>query len=98
MRHVRTSFLIAVCLVQPVLAQEVEPALSAIRPEGIRAHMRFLADDLLEGRRTGTRGYDVAARYVAARFEELGLEPAGAGGGWFQPVPLLEMTTSDAEC
>jgi hypothetical protein len=100
MRHVRTSFLVAVCClpwVQPVLAQEVEPALSAIRPEGIRAHMRFLADDLLEGRRTGTRGYDVAARYVAARFEELGLEPAGAGG-YLQPVPLLEMATSDAEC
>lgn len=102
MRYVRASFLIAVCgLVPagPALAQPaVEQALAAIRPEAIRAHMRFLADDLLEGRRTGTRGYDIAARYVATRFEELGLEPAGAAGGYFQPVPLLDMTTMDAEC
>lgn len=102
MRHMRTSFLIALCALAPggpVLAQPaVEQALAAIRPEAIRAHMRFLADDLLEGRRTATRGYDIAARYVAARFEELGLEPAGTGGGYFQPVPLLEMTTVDAEC
>jgi hypothetical protein len=49
--------------------------------------MAFLADDLLEGRGTGTRGFEIAARYVAAQFEAIGLEP-GAGGGWFQPVPL----------
>ena len=102
MRHVRASFLIAawgLVLGGPVFAQPaVDQALAAISPQAIRAHMRFLADDLLEGRRTATRGYDIAARYVAARFEELGLEPAGTGGGYFQPVPLLEMTTVDAEC
>lgn len=102
MRHVRTSFLIAACglaLSRPAPAQPaVEQALAAIRPEAIRAHMRFLADDLLEGRRTATRGYDIAARYVAARFEELGLEPAGAAGGYFQPVPLVEMTAAGDEC
>lgn len=107
MRHIRTSFLIAVCgvaLSGPVRAQsaEVEPALAAIRPEAIRAHMRFLADDLLEGRGTATRGYDIAARYVAARFEELGLEPAGIpashGDGYFQPVPMVQMTTDASGC
>lgn len=56
--------------------------------EGVRAHVEFLADDLLEGREAGTRGYDIAAHYVATRFDALGLTPAGAGGGWFQPVPL----------
>jgi Zn-dependent M28 family amino/carboxypeptidase len=56
----------------------------------IRAHIAFLADDLLEGRAAGSRGYDLAARYVAAEFESLGLKPGGAGGGWFQPVDLLE--------
>lgn len=65
-----------------------DSALAVIRPEAVRAHMRFLADDLLEGRGTGTRGYDIAARYVAAHFEALGLEPAGANGGYYQPVPL----------
>lgn len=99
MRHVRTPFLILCGLVLsgPVLAQ-VEQALDAIRPQAIRAHMRFLADDLLEGRRTATRGYDIASRYVAARFEELGLEPAGAAGSYFQPVPLLQVTTVAEEC
>jgi hypothetical protein len=71
--------------------------LEEIRPHGLRAHMRFLADDLLEGRGTGARGYDVAARYVAARFAELGLEPAGTGGGYLQPVRLLRAWPLPAE-
>lgn len=98
MRHVRFILISGLLLAGPVLAQGVEPALDSIRPQAIRAHMRFLADDLLEGRRTATRGYDIAARYVAARFEELGLEPAGPSGSWFQPVPMLQMTTVGEEC
>jgi hypothetical protein len=70
--------------------------LDEIRPHGLRAHMRFLADDLLEGRGTGARGYDVAARYVAARFAELGLEPAGSDG-YLQPVRLLRAWPLPAE-
>lgn len=50
--------------------------------------MAFLADDLLEGRETGTRGYDIAARYVAAQFMQLGLQPAGDPGSYLQTVPL----------
>ena len=46
--------------------------------------MRFLADDLLEGRETGTRGYDIAAQYVAAQFEAAGLQPPE--GGWLQRI------------
>jgi Zn-dependent M28 family amino/carboxypeptidase len=56
----------------------------------IRAHVGFLADDLLEGRAAGSRGYDLAARYVAAEFESLGLKPGGSGGTWYQPIELLE--------
>jgi len=56
----------------------------------IRAHVAFLADDLLEGRAAGSRGYDLAARYVASEFEALGLKPGGAAGAWFQPIELLE--------
>lgn len=62
------------------------PVVSA---SGIRSHVRFLADDLLEGRGTGTRGYDVAAAYVAARFDGYGLAPAGTGESFYQDVPLL---------
>ncbi|MBA2565607.1 MAG: M28 family peptidase [Gemmatimonadetes bacterium] len=50
--------------------------------------MSFLADDLLEGRDTGTRGYSLAARYVASQFAGLGLEPGGEAS-YEQPVPLL---------
>jgi len=60
----------------------------AIRPEAISAHMRFFADDLLEGRATGTRGHEIAARYMASEFEAMGLEPAGDNGTYFQRVPL----------
>src|SRR5688572_14346649 len=100
MGQVRTSLLIAVCgfVLSEALPAQVEEVLAAIRPQAIRAHMRFLADDLLEGRGTATRGYDIAARYVAARFEELGLEPAGTAGSYFQSVPMVQMTTVQSAC
>jgi hypothetical protein len=60
--------------------------------------MRFLADDQLEGREAGTRGYDVAAAYVAAQLESYGLEPVGAGGGYLQQVPLRTAVLDDAGC
>ena len=60
----------------------------AITPHAIRAHVNFLASDALEGREAGTRGYDVAAAYVAAQFEAAGLEPAGDNGTYFQQVKL----------
>jgi len=63
-------------------------AAPSITPEAIEAHMRFLASDLLEGREAGTRGYDVAASYVASQFKQLGLQPAGDGQSYLQQVPL----------
>lgn len=62
-----------------------DPAASAIKPETVKAHVTFLADDLLQGRDTGTAGYDIAARYVATQFEMLGLKPA-VNGDWYQQV------------
>jgi hypothetical protein len=56
----------------------------------VRAHVGFLADDALEGRMSGTRGYDIAARYVASELTQLGLKPGGTDGSWFQTVPLVE--------
>ena len=57
-------------------------------PEAFRAHVTYLADDRLEGREAGTRGHELAARYVSGQFELLGLEP-GDAGSWFQPVALV---------
>ena len=69
-------------------APGLEGALDAVRPAAIGAHIRFLADDLLEGRGTGSRGHRLAARYVATELEAAGLEPAGDGGSFEQRVPL----------
>ena len=55
----------------------------------IEADVRSLADDLLEGREAGTRGYDLASLYVAQRFRAIGLSPAGDDGSYFQRVPML---------
>lgn len=66
------------------------PAQANLTPsaEDIEAHMRFLADDALEGREAGTEGYDAAAAYVAEQLEDLGVAPAGTDGSYFQTVPL----------
>ena len=50
-----------------------------ITPAEIEAHIRFLSDDLLEGRAVGGRGIEIAALYQEAYFRALGLEPAFAG-------------------
>lgn len=65
------------------------PAGPSFSADAVRAHIEFLADDLLEGRDAGSRGYDIAARYVATQFEALGLKPAN-GTSWYQQVPFLE--------
>lgn len=68
-------------------AQYVESE-QAVDAASFRAHVEFLGSDLLEGREAGTRGYDLAAAYVASQFESYGLEPAGDDGSFFQDVPL----------
>ncbi len=61
-------------------------------PEAVRAHVTFLADDTLDGRGSGTKGYTIAANYVAAQFRAMGAVPMGdpAKGSYFQQVPLRE--------
>jgi peptidase M28-like protein len=68
------------------------PATSSVRPDAIRGHVEFLASDLLEGRAAATRGYDIAAAYVAAQFRQAGLAPAGDQDTYLQTVPLVEAT------
>jgi hypothetical protein len=80
--------LAAVTLAAAGLAQPV-PQTPEFTAAAFRSHVAFLADDLLEGREVGTRGYDLAARYVATRFESLGLKAVTAGG-WYQQVPFVE--------
>jgi len=67
-------------------------ALQKIDPEHIRANVRFLSHDLLEGRGTGQRGGDIAAEYIATQFWLDGLKPAGENGTFFQNVPMAGIT------
>jgi Zn-dependent M28 family amino/carboxypeptidase len=79
--------------VQLGLPPEVTTALKGIDAERIRAHVRFLADDLLEGRGTGTRGSELAASYIATQFALYGLKPAGDNGTYFQKVAFSGVHT-----
>src|SRR5438876_4494099 len=71
-------------------------AMQKIDPERIRAHMRFLSHDLLEGRGTGQRGGDIAAEYIATQFALDGLQPAGDNGTFMQKVPMVGVTPDTA--
>jgi Zn-dependent M28 family amino/carboxypeptidase len=61
--------------------------------ERIRAHVKFLSSDLLEGRGTGQRGGDIAAEYIGTQFALYGLKPAGDDGTYFQNVPMVGVKT-----
>jgi Zn-dependent M28 family amino/carboxypeptidase len=74
----------------------VTATMRGIDAERIRAHVRFLADDLLEGRGTGARGGDIAAKYIAAQFALDGLKPAGDDGGYLQKVRFTGVHTQPA--
>src|SRR5688572_23122307 len=68
------------------------PANDTAAGQRIEADVRALADDAMEGREAGTPGYDKAAEYVAKRFADIGLAPAGDDDSFFQRVPLLKAT------
>jgi Zn-dependent M28 family amino/carboxypeptidase len=91
-RLLASSLLLALAACAPAPQPPPAEGATAGRAEArrVEAHVGFLADDLLEGREAATRGYDIAARYVASQFAQLGLEPAGDDGRWLQRVPLLQ--------
>src|SRR5438552_1036332 len=74
----------------PAAAQQV---MNSIDPEKIRATVKYLADDKLEGRGTGQKGGDVAADWIAQQFKSYGLQPAGDNGAFFQNVKFYGITT-----
>ena len=76
---------------------EMQASLTMITDQRLNAHVEFLSDDALEGRRAGEPGYDAAAAYVAEQFAAMGVAPAGVDG-WYQPVNLrrFKIDTSSA--
>src|SRR5689334_1238160 len=80
----------------PASTDPTDAAMESIRPEAIRAHMNFLADDLLEGRGANSRGYEISAKYMATEFESMGLTPAGDAGTYLQNVPLRSVRPDES--
>jgi Zn-dependent M28 family amino/carboxypeptidase len=72
-----------------VLTPEEQAAAGAIRERSMRADVRFLSSDLLEGRGPSTRGDRLAEQYIASRFEAIGLQPGAGDGSWRQPFDLV---------
>jgi Zn-dependent M28 family amino/carboxypeptidase len=92
MTILRIKQLVLVTLLVPVMflsgSSQQRPS-SRINENAVRAHIKFLASDLLEGRGTGAPGGEVAASYIAAQLEALGLKGAGPNGSFFQEVSLV---------
>jgi Zn-dependent M28 family amino/carboxypeptidase len=84
---------VAVLQAQPGLSPEAQKAMNAIDPAKIRATVKYLSDDALEGRGTGQRGGDLAADWIAAQFKKYGLQPAGDDGTFFQKIGFYGVTT-----
>jgi len=82
----------ALCEITATSAARKKPAARA-DAEKIRAHVKYLASDALEGRGTGQKGGDAAADYIAAQFKSYGLKPASDTGTYFQSVPMVSMKT-----
>src|SRR3546814_14870679 len=89
----RLATLLLACTATAAFAQT--PGTPALTAEGVRAHVEFLADDLLEGRDIGSRGHEIAARYVASEFDALGLKPAGDDGTWYARMTFHEPSTGE---
>lgn len=75
------------------LVTKGEP-IDTIDPHDLRAHVEFLADDLLEGRDTGSRGARIAAKYITSQFERVGLEPVGDDESYLQAVSFVRQSAS----
>ncbi|UOQ97748.1 M28 family peptidase [Hymenobacter sp. 5317J-9] len=71
-----------------IVPAPVKQALDQVQPTDIKAHIAYLADDKLQGRKAGTPGYQMAVDYVTKQLKDLGAQPAGEGGTYIQKVRL----------
>jgi len=87
------AILIALSLIETAFAEDPEaerlkPALDAITPDGLLAHIKTLASDEFEGRAPGSKGEELSIKYIADQFKAIGLSPGNPDGTYFQEVPL----------
>jgi hypothetical protein len=93
------------CFAQPAvpaipayLLPEIKTAFHSVSPAAIHATMSFLADDLLEGRQPGTRGFAIASHYVETQLMAMGLVPGVEGKSYIQPVLLKKALVTAEGC
>jgi Zn-dependent M28 family amino/carboxypeptidase len=70
------------------LTERLQPALEAITPDGLLAHIKVLASDEFEGRAPGTKGEELSGKYITDQFKKIGLKPGNPDGTYTQEVPL----------
>src|SRR5206468_7499830 len=70
------------------LTERLQPALEAITPDGLLAHIKVLASDEFEGRAPGTKGEELSVKYITDQFKKIGLKPGNPDGTYSQEVPL----------
>lgn len=95
--YVRFHLVFATCLVALVAAKNAWSQQERIDQATLRGHIRYLADDLLEGRGPGSRGDQQTQLYLSTYFQSMGLTPAAPNGDWLQPVPLVGVHTRQPE-
>jgi Zn-dependent M28 family amino/carboxypeptidase len=98
MKKLGTFLSIVFVCISGAFAQNAVPpaaqkAMNAIDAEKIRATVKYLSDDALQGRGTGQKGGDMAADWIAAQFKSYGLAPAGDHGTYFQQINFFGVTT-----
>jgi hypothetical protein len=88
-RFVTISFALATSLLAAdELALRLQPALEAISPDGLLAHIKVLASDEFEGRAPGMKGEELSVKYIADQFKQIGLKPGNPDGTYTLEVPL----------
>jgi Zn-dependent M28 family amino/carboxypeptidase len=70
------------------LTERLQPALEAITPDGLLAHIKVLASDEFEGRAPGTKGEELSVKYITDQFKKIGLNPGNPDGAYTQEVPF----------
>jgi len=87
MKQFLRFFIVTLLISSSVVGQRLSKADRAI-VANLKAHISYLADDKLEGRRAGTAGEQLAREYISAQFQKAGLEPKGENDTWFQPFEI----------
>lgn len=90
--------IVAMAFTTPIArASEKASGMASVTADSYLAHIKYLADDKLEGRLPGEPGIALAAEYIVQRYKELGLEPAGDDCTFFQTFEVKRRKALDCD-